>query len=159
MAPQPDKERPRRRDYEQVLAALETRWKRRTTDRLKIMQDIADGLWGTFGDKVISWCGFFLVTADGQASVLGPHRDVNTVSGEANLRERALAEKKTQFISADDVERNPALRAEIAVPVLDLHSGVFALLNIHAAQGAVFGEEDRRWLERMIRFLEQSPRP
>src|SRR5713226_3982520 len=101
--------RPRRRDYEKILSTLETRWKRRPADRAKIMQDIVDGLWDVFSDKVISWCGFYLVTSDGQPSVLGPHRDQAAVfGGSQDTVRHAIAQRKTQIVSNARVGHDPA---------------------------------------------------
>src|SRR2546423_1133434 len=96
----PDAAKPRRRDYEKVLSALETRWKRRPADRAKIMQDIVDALWDGFGGKVVSWCGFYLPSPDGQSLNLGAHKDKpGPTSIEARgVCGRATAERKTQVV-------------------------------------------------------------
>jgi putative methionine-R-sulfoxide reductase with GAF domain len=153
-----DTAKPRRRDYEKILSILETRWKRRPADHAKIMQDIADALWDAFGGKIISWCGFYLITSDGQPSVLGPHQDkVAVAGGIRDICRRATAERKTQVASDTRTERDPAARREIAIPIMDPDGGVFAVLHVCSEHDAAFGEEDRRWLERIVRILEQAP--
>ena len=158
--------RPRRRDYEKVLSSLETRWKRRPADRGKIMQDIVEGLWETFGATVYSWCGFYLPSPGGSLT-LGPHRDKPACAsiGTHGVCGKAISEKKTQVV-ADvkalgdaHIECDPANRSEIAVPVMDDDGGVFAVLDVDSTQVGAFGEEDRRWLERVVRTLGQTPAP
>lgn len=149
--------KPRRRDYEKILSTLETRWKRRPADRAKIMQDIVDALWDVFSNKAVSWCGFYIVTSDGQPSVLGPHQDKAAVfGGSQDTVAHAIAQRKTQIVSEARTGDNPAAQPEIAVPVISPVGEIFAVLDVYSANGAVFGEEDRRWLERLVRFLEQT---
>jgi len=78
---------------------------------------------------------------------------------------RAATEKKAQVV--DDVkalgdahiECDPANRSEIAVPVMDPNGAVFAVLDVDSTDLKAFGEEDRRWLERIVRTLGQTPAP
>lgn len=158
--------RPRRRDYERVLSALETRWKRRPADRGKIMQDIVEALWDAFGGKVYSWCGFY--TPGPSASlVLGPHRDKPACAsiGTNGVCGRAASEKKSQIVpdvkalGDAHIECDPANRSEIVVPVMDPDGTVFAVLDVDSTEIGAFGEEDRRWLERLVRTLGQTPGP
>lgn len=153
-----DATKPRRRNYEKILSTLETSWKRRPKDHAKIMQDIVDALWDVFGGKIISWCGFYFITADRQPSVLGPHQD-KAAAGEGiqEICRRAAAERKTQVVSDARREHDPAARWEIAIPIMDPDGGVFAVLHVYSEQNAAFGEEDRRWLERIVRILGQAP--
>jgi len=153
-----DAAKPRRRDYEKILSTLGTRWKRRPADHAKIMQDIVEALWDVFGGKIVSWCGFYLITSDGQSSVLGPNQDKAEVSDEIqDICSRAAAERKTQVVSDARAGHDPAARREIAIPIMDPDGGVFATLRVCSAHNAAFGEEDRRWLERIVRILGRAP--
>ena len=152
----PGTTRPRRRDYEKILSTLETRWKRRPADRAKMMQDIVDGLWEAFGDRIISWCGFYIITSDGQPSVLGPHQEQAAISyGVQDICRRAVAERATQVVLEAHNESGHAAGPEIAIPVIDIKGGVLVVMDVHFAQNAECGDEDRRWLERITRILEQ----
>ena len=160
-----DTAKPRRRDYEKILTPLEGRWKRRPTDRAKIMQDIVDAIWDGLGGKVVSWCGFYLLSADGQSLALGPHKDKPACAsiGTHGVCGHAVSERKTQIVpdvralGDAHIECDPANQAEIAVPVMDLDGKVFAVLDLDSTQAGAFGEEDRRWLERLVRTLGQTP--
>lgn len=166
MEPAVDGGKPRRRDYEKILSTLENRWKRRPAERGRIMQEVIDALWDAFGGKIYSWCGFY-TTGPGANLVLGPHRDKPACAsiGMHGVCGRAASERKTQVIadvkSLGDahIECDPSNRAEIAVPIIDSNGTVFAVLDVDSTQVGAFGEEDRRWLERIVRTLSQTAVP
>lgn len=157
----------RRGAYERVLRALATRWKRSQPGRGKMMQEIVDALWGAFGSGPYSWCGFYVPDAGAGALLLGPHRDkpacspigLHGVCGRAFLSRESQVVADVKTLGSAHIECDPANLSEIAVPVLDPAGKAFAVLDVDSRQLSAFGEEDRRWLERIVKSLGQEPPP
>jgi len=157
----PDGPRPRRRDYEKALARLEAKWRRKAIDRGRLLHDIVDALWDVFGGGVYSWCGFYFPDARGKELTLGPHRDKPACSpiGFHGVCGRAASSKTTQIVpdvkalGAAHIECDPENRSEIAIPVFDEKGEVFAVLDVDSRQVGAFDDEDRRWLEKIVKKL------
>ena len=160
-------DRPRRHGYEQVLRAIENRWKRRGPDRAKMMQHIVDLLWDTFGEVAYSWCGFYVPSPDGTQLVVGPHRDrpASSPIGAHGVCGKAIETRRTQIVpdvsalGDGHISCDPKNRSEIAVPVLDMDGKPFAVLDVDSYAAGAFDEVDQRWLERIVRSLEAAPPP
>ncbi len=158
--------KPRRHGYEKVLRALEGRWKRREIERGKLMQHIVDRLWEEFAG-VYSWCGFYLLDAEGGKLELGPCRDkaACTPIGMQGVCGKAVSVAATQIVGdvkalgEAHIECDPKNLSEIAVPVFGPDGRPFAVLDIDSYAPAAFDDQDRRWLERIVRMLEQVPAP
>ena len=159
--------RPRRRDYEKVFSGLETRWKRHPVDRGRMMHEIVDALWDVFEGKPYSWVGFYCPLPDGKGLALGPHRDkpacspigAHGVCGRAAAQRATLVVADVKALGDAHIECDPASRSEIAVPVLDPDGTVFAVLDVDSTELGAFEEEDRRWLERIVKHLGDAPKP
>lgn len=160
-------DRPRRHGYEKVLQAIENRWKRRPPERGRMMTHIVDLLWDAFGNGAFSWCGFYLPSPDGKQLVLGPCRDKPACSpiGMHGVCGRALSTGRTQLVGDvqalgdGHIECDPNNRSEIAIPALDLDGRAFAVLDVDSYAASAFDELDQRWLERIVRALENAPPP
>jgi putative methionine-R-sulfoxide reductase with GAF domain len=166
-APGTPPDRPRRHGYEKVLQAVENRWKRRTAERGKMMQQIVDLLWEAFGEGAYSWCGFYVPGPAGRDLVLGACRDKPACSPIAlhGVCGRALATAATQIVpdvqalGEAHIECDPKNRSEIVVPVFGPDGKPFAVLDVDSYEPAAFDEVDQRWLERIVRPLEGAAPP
>lgn len=157
---------PRRRAYEKVLRRLENRWKRRHVDSGQMMQEIVNALWDHFGGGTYAWCGFYALHGDGRELLPGPCRDTPARAVVTNREAcgRALRSRTTQVVpgAAGPKEASgggASAGSEITVPVLDAAGSAVAVLAVLSATDRAFGEEDRRWLERIVKAMGQSNLP
>ncbi|MBI4386600.1 MAG: GAF domain-containing protein [Elusimicrobia bacterium] len=163
----PERPRARRRDYEKILQTLENRWKRRPPDRGRMLQEVVDALWDGFGGQVYSWCGFYIPGPDGRELILGPCRDkpacspiaLHGVCGRAFLSREPQVVEDVRALGSAYVACDPEDRSEIAIPVAGVDGKVFAVLDVDARESGAFDEEDRRWLERIVKLLGRTPPP
>ena len=162
--PEGPTDRPRRHGYEKVLQAVEGRWKRRQADRGMMMQQIVNLLWEAFGGGGYSWCGFYLPAPSGSELVLGPCRDTPACSpiGMHGVCGRAFAAAATQIVpdvralGDAHIECDPRNRSEIAVPVFGRDGKPVAVLDVDSQEVGAFDEVDQRWLERIVRSMEDA---
>ena len=126
------------------------------TDVIAKMANMASVLHETFG---FWWTGFYRVAGD--ELILGPFQGpvacmhipyAKGVCGTAWARKESVV--------VPDVEQFPghiacssASRSEIVVPVFGPDGVVAAVLDIDSDRLATFDEEDRTWLERIVRYL------
>ena len=126
------------------------------TDVIAKMANMAAVLHETVG---FWWTGFYRVS--GEELILGPFQGpvacmhipyAKGVCGTAWARKESIV--------VPDVEQFPghiacssASRSEIVVPVFGPDSVVTAVLDIDSDRLATFDEEDRTWLERIVRYL------
>ena len=126
------------------------------TDVIAKMANMAAVLHESFG---FWWTGFYRVA--GEELILGPFQGpvacmhipyAKGVCGTAWARKESVV--------VPDVEQFPghiacssASRSEIVVPVFGPAGVVAAVLDIDSDRLATFDEEDRTWLERIVRYL------
>ncbi|MBQ3438885.1 MAG: GAF domain-containing protein [Bacteroidales bacterium] len=126
------------------------------TDVIAKMANMAAVLHESFG---FWWTGFYRVAGD--ELILGPFQGpvacmhipfAKGVCGTAWARKESVV--------VPDVEQFPghiacssASRSEIVVPVFGPDGVVTAVLDIDSDRLATFDEEDRTWLERIVRYL------
>ncbi|MBR1795586.1 MAG: GAF domain-containing protein [Bacteroidales bacterium] len=126
------------------------------TDVIAKMANMAAVLHESFG---FWWTGFYRVA--GEELILGPFQGpvacmhipfAKGVCGTAWARKESVV--------VPDVEQFPghiacssASRSEIVVPVFGPDGVVTAVLDIDSVRLATFDEEDRTWLERIVRYL------
>ena len=126
------------------------------TDVIAKMANMAAVLHESFG---FWWTGFYRVA--GEELILGPFQGpvacmhipfAKGVCGTAWARKDSVV--------VPDVEQFPghiacssASRSEIVVPVFGPDGVVTAVLDIDSDRLATFDEEDRTWLERIVRYL------
>lgn len=148
---EPPKNRPRRHDYEKVLTSLHKHWKRRSPDKTHRINDIIDNLWETFGGKSCSWLGFYVPTPDHNGFVQGPHRGETPDSAgiDRETLHRAVETRESQLATH---------HAAILVPILDDRNVVLAVFAAKSPSAHSFNEEDRRWLELIVRDLGKETR-
>jgi putative methionine-R-sulfoxide reductase with GAF domain len=174
-AAQQASEKPARVKYQAVCAAVERRWRQRGPQKERMMQDVVDRLWDSFGKNPYSWCGFYLFSKDRSELIPGPQQGspVSKGLGLESFCGKAAADKKTAI-----VENAPALGISldgadagavsgIAVPVYvnekpqgakkAVTETAFGVFEATSSQPASFGETDRRWLEHLLRAFSQEP--
>ena len=126
------------------------------TDVIAKMANMAAVLHESFG---FWWTGFYRVA--GEELILGPFQGpvacmhipfAKGVCGTAWARKESVV--------VPDVEQFPghiacssASRSEIVVPVFGPDGVVAAVLDIDSDRLATFDDEDRTWLERIVRYL------
>jgi putative methionine-R-sulfoxide reductase with GAF domain len=156
------KGRPSRARYDKAHLALERKWRRRELKAERMMREVVDVLWDTFAESPYSWCGFYLLAADGQSLVLGPHRDkpacsplpMTGVCGRAATSGRAQVVPDVKALGEAHIECDPRNISEIALPVFDKTGKVWAVFDADSAAPAAFNEMDQRWLEKILRRFE-----
>ena len=132
-----------------------------------MMQEIVNTLWDSFGNKVYAWCGFYYPHGEGHELMLGPCRDKPACSpiGTHGVCGKAMNTKETQVVAdvktlgGAYIECDPSHRSEIAVPVTDESGKILAVLDIDSTTIGAFTDEDRRWLERIVRVLRHTAAP
>ena len=135
----------------QVAALLEGE-----TDVIAKMANIAAVLHGTFG---FWWTGFYRVAGD--ELVLGPFQGpVACMHIPFGKGVCGTAWKRNETVVVPDVELFPghiacssASRSEIVVPVHGPDGAVTAVLDIDSDRLATFDEEDKVWLEKIVKWL------
>ena len=161
------KGRPSRARYDKVHLALERKWRRRELRADRMMREVADVLWDTFADSPYSWCGFYLIAADGQSLVLGPHRDkpgcsslpLRGVCGRVASSGQALVVLDMEAMGEAHIGCAPRALSEIVLPVRDKNGKVWAVFDADSATPAAFDEMDQRWLEKILRRFEETAAP
>ena len=126
------------------------------TDVIAKMANVAAVLHETFG---FWWTGFYRVTGD--ELVLGPFQGpVACMHIPFGKGVCGTAWKRNETVVVPDVEQFPghiacssASRSEIVVPVHAADGSVTAVLDIDSDRLATFDEEDRIWLERIVKLL------
>ena len=126
------------------------------TDAIAKMANVAAVLHETFG---FWWTGFYRVTGD--ELVLGPFQGpVACMHIPFGKGVCGTAWKRNETVVVPDVEQFPghiacssASRSEIVVPVHAADGTVTAVLDIDSDRLATFDEEDKVWLERIVKLL------
>ena len=126
------------------------------TDVIAKMANLAAVLHETFG---FWWTGFYRVTGD--ELVLGPFQGpVACMHIPFGKGVCGTAWKRNETVVVPDVEQFPghiacssASRSEIVVPVHGADGTVTAVLDIDSDRLATFDEEDKVWLERIVKLL------
>ena len=126
------------------------------TDAIAKMANLAAVLHETFG---FWWTGFYRVTGD--ELVLGPFQGpVACMHIPFGKGVCGTAWKRNETVVVPDVEQFPghiacssASRSEIVVPVHGADGTVTAVLDIDSDRLATFDEEDKVWLERIVKLL------
>ena len=161
------KTRPSRARYDKVHLALERKWRRRELRADRMMREIIDVLWDAFMESPYSWCGFYLLAADGGSLVLGPHRDkpacsplpMHGVCGRVAASGQGMVVPDVKALGDAHVECDPRNLSEIALPVRDKTGKVWAVFDADSASPAAFDEMDQRWLEKILRRFEETTAP
>ncbi len=143
------RQRPSRARYDKAHLALDRRWRRRELKADRMMREVADVLWDSFGGHPYVWCGFFLLGEGGKSLTAGPcHRD-EAVSASSSLREACVS------AAADGqpvILENPS---RIIVPVLDKSGQVWAVWAAESEKPSAFDEMDQRWLEKILSHFQK----
>jgi putative methionine-R-sulfoxide reductase with GAF domain len=161
------KARPSRARYDKAHLVLERKWRRRELHADRMMREVVDVLWDAFAGSPYSWCGFYLLAADGKSLVLGPHRDrpacsplpMHGVCGRVASSGRALVAPDVQALGEAHIECDPRNVSEIALPVFDKTGKVWAVFDADSAVPAAFDEMDQRWLEKILKRFEETGAP
>lgn len=161
------KGRPSRARYDKVHHELERKWRRRELKAERMMREITDLLWDQFAGAPYSWCGFYTLQDDGQALILGPHRDrpacsplpMHGVCGQVAQSGKAMNVADVKALGAAYVECHPGTVSELALPVFDHKGKVIAVFDVDSEQPAAFDEMDQRWLERILKHFQDVGRP
>ena len=126
------------------------------TDVIAKMANVAAVLHETFG---FWWTGFY--RAAGDELVLGPFQGpVACMHIPFGKGVCGTAWKRNETVVVPDVEQFPGhiacssvSRSEIVVPLHDADGSVMAVLDIDSERLATFNEEDKLWLERIVKLV------
>lgn len=161
------KSRPSRARYDRVRQELERKWRRRELRADRMMREIVDALWESFEGAPYSWCGFYVLSPDGENLILGPHRDkpacsplpLHGVCGQVLRGGKPMLVADVKTLGAAHVECDPKNVTEVAVPVFDKEGKVWAVLDVDSAEAGAFNEMDVRWLDRLVKTFSEIARP
>ncbi len=161
------KTRPSRARYDKVHLALERKWRRRELKADRMMREVVDTLWDAFAASPYSWCGFYLLAADGGSLTLGPHRDkpacsplpMHGVCGRVASSGQAMVVPDVKALGDAHIECDPRNLSEIALPVRGKDGKVWAVFDVDSAAPAAFDDMDQRWLEKILRRFEETSAP
>lgn len=161
------KGRPSRARYDKVRSVLETKWRRRELKSERMMREVVDALWDQFGGSPYSWCGFYVLQPDGQALILGPHRDkpacsplaMTGVCGKVARAGEAALVPDVASLGEGYIECDPKTVSEIVLPVFDHKGQVWAVFDADSEQPSAFDEMDQRWLERILKNFQDVGKP
>ena len=136
---------------EQIKALIEGE-----TDSVAVMANVCAAIHETMG---FFWTGFYRVK-DGEL-VLGPFQGpVACMHIPFGKGVCGTAWKRNETVVVPDVEQFPghiacssASRSEIVVPVHGPDGAVTAVLDIDSDRLATFDEEDRVWLEKIVKLV------
>lgn len=153
------KGRPSRARYDAVYHELDRTFRRRAPTPDRLMREIVDMLWDQFGDKPYSWCGFYTLQPDGQALILGPHRDkpacsplpMHGVCGQVARSGVPMNVPDVKALGDNHVVCDPRNVSELCLPVYNKDQKLFAVFDVDSVQPAAFDEMDVRWLERILK--------
>ena len=159
--------RPSRARYDTVHLALERKWRRRELKADRMMREVVDVLWDAFADSPYSWCGFYLLAADGKSLVLGPHRDkpacsplpMHGVCGRVASSGQALVVPDVKALGEAHIACDPRNLSEIVLPVFAKDGKVWAVFDVDSAAPSAFDEMDQRWLEKILKPFEKTAAP
>ena len=112
----------------------------------------------------INWVGFYVMTKDRTALVLGPFQgkvactDINLDRGVCGL-----AARTKQSVRVDDVHSFPghiacdsASNSELVVPLINKSGDVVGVLDVDSAEIGRFTEDDQHLLERAAKIISQA---
>ena len=129
-------------------------------DEIAAMATIASLVHHAFGHL---WTGFYRVVASDRLLV-GPYQGTLgclEIAFGRGVCGTAAAQQRTMLVP--DVESFPGhitcdarSRSEIVVPVFDARGALIAVLDIDSEHPAAFDDEDRRGLERIVRWFARS---
>jgi GAF domain-containing protein len=129
-------------------------------DEIAAMATIASLVHHAFGHL---WTGFYRVVAPDRLLV-GPYQGTLgclEIAFGRGVCGTAAAQQRTMLVP--DVESFPGhitcdarSRSEIVVPVFDARGALIAVLDIDSEHPAAFDDEDRRGLERIVRWFARS---
>src|SRR5919202_2724206 len=141
------------RHLEAVLAGIH--------DEVAAMATIAALVHHGFGHL---WTGFYRVVEPGRRLLVGPYQGTLgclEIAFGRGVCGTAAAQQRTVIVP--DVESFPGhivcdarSRSEIVVPVFDAARSLIAVLDVDSEHPAAFDEEDRRGLERIVRWFARS---
>ncbi len=155
--------RPSRARYDRVRSALLLKWRRRALEKDRMMREVVDELWDRFAGSPYSWCGFYVLSQDGQRLELGPHRDkpaatplaLKGVCGRALKEGRPIVVGDVRKLGEGYVACDPATRSEIAVPVFGSDGKAWGVFDADSDSLDAFDQMDERWLERILKRFEE----
>ena len=110
------------------------------------------------------WTGFYRLVEPGTLLV-GPYQgSLGCLTIEVGRGVCGLAAQERRTVVVPDVAAfpghivcDPLARSEIVVPVLDASGTLVAVLDVDSARLNAFDEEDRRGLERLVRWFARHP--
>ena len=112
------------------------------------------------------WTGFYRVAGPGRLLV-GPYQGtLGCLEIEFGRGVCGTAAAQQRTVLVPDVESFPGhitcdarSRSEIVVPVFDAREELIAVLDVDSEHPAAFDDEDRRGLERIVRWFARESRP
>jgi hypothetical protein len=147
-APRDILNRPSRARYDKVKHALDLKWRRRAPQAERMMREIVDGLWDSFGGSPWTWCGVWMPQPDGKAFQPGPARPEPASAAVPAVGALAAALSSAAPSRAD---------GGICVPVLDKNGRAWAVFEAKSA--TAFDDMDARWIERLFKAFQLIERP
>jgi putative methionine-R-sulfoxide reductase with GAF domain len=161
------KGRPSRARYDKAHFNLERKWRRRELKSERMMREIVEELWETFGNSPYSWCGFYVLAPSGSEFTLGPHRDkpacsplaMHGVCGKALKEGKTIIVPDVKALGDAHIACDPRNLSEIVVPVYDAKGKVWAVFDVDSESKDAFDAMDQRWLETIMRNFEKVGKP
>jgi len=140
--------RPSRARYDKVKAVLDMKWRRREPQAERMMRDLVDALWDSFGDNPWTFCGLWTPRPDKKEFNPGAGRPEQAAGP-------AAAESPVgKAFSTGEPQRESA---RLWVPVFDSTARPWAVFEARSA--APFDDMDLRWIEQLLRPFHAIERP
>lgn len=155
------KGRPSRARYDAVYHELDRKFRRMQPTADRLMRHIVDALWDQFGNNPYSWCGFYTLQPDGEALILGAHRDkpacsplpMHGVCGQVAKSGKAMNVPDVKALGEAHIVCDPRNVSELCLPVYNKDQKLFAVFDVDSTQPNAFDEMDQRWLERILKHF------
>ena len=113
-----------------------------------------------------NWVGIYLLSEEGEELTLGPWagpQPTEHVRIPVGYGICGLAVREKQTVIVNDVSKEPrylacfpSTRSEIVVPIITKDGKIIGEIDIDSDKPAAFGEDDRRFLEKIARILSET---
>ncbi len=131
------------------------------------MRCVTDSLWQAFGNRGVSWCGFYLPDGSGDQLLLGPSRDkpacspigLHGVCGRAYRQKEPVVVRDTRDLGPDYIACDPRDRSEVVVPLFDAGGRCTAVLDLDSHEVASFDDADVSGLQAVLNHAGLSTKP
>ena len=146
------------RNYTQLIDAAS--WARPMTkdDAMKLAVDL---LWKAFGNKPISWVGFYIKVADADEMVLVCREPkpacspigLHGMCGRSYLTKQSIVVADVRTLGANYIACDPKDMSEVVIPMVDQDGTCRGVLDVDSHELGAFSELDVKPMNRLLQAL------